>query len=108
MAVLPNQRVYVRRPGSLTPSYGLFKVVRAMGTFSDALPTHARQGVVWSTRATSAGCLTCFETNCIDTARHQDCRRPDHHGHRRPVHHADHPGPCAGRPHPGAGSPVPG
>lgn len=66
MAVLPNQRVLVNRPGSLTPSYGLFKVVTAMGAMSDALPIHARQGgVEYETHV--CGIPYCFETNCIDT-----------------------------------------
>lgn len=66
MAVLANQRVLVNRPGSLTPSYGLFKVVTAMGAMSDALPIHARQGgVEYETHV--CGLPYCFETNCIDT-----------------------------------------
>lgn len=66
MAVLANMREYVRRPGSLTPSYGLFKVVRAMGAWSDALPIHARQGgLEYQTHV--CGLPDCFETNCIDT-----------------------------------------
>lgn len=46
MAVLPNMRVEVRRPGAARPAvrYGLFDVVRAMGLWSDQLPFHARQG----------------------------------------------------------------
>lgn len=66
MAVLPNMREMVRRPGTLTPSYGLFKVTRAMGTFSEALPVHARQGgLFYETHV--CGLPYCFETNCIDT-----------------------------------------
>ena len=66
MAVLANQRVYVNRPGSLTPSYGLFKVVKAMGAWSDNLPVHARQGgLEYQTHV--CGLPDCFETNCIDT-----------------------------------------
>lgn len=46
MAVLPNMRVLVRRPGAARPLVrpGLFDVVRAMGMWSDALPIQARQG----------------------------------------------------------------
>lgn len=68
MAVLPNQREYVRRPGSLTPSYGLFKVVNAMGAMSEGspMPAHAGQGgVQYLTHV--CGLPKCFETNCIDT-----------------------------------------
>jgi hypothetical protein len=66
MAVLPNQRVLVQRPGSLTPSYGLFKVVTAMGTMSDNLPVHARQGgLEYETHV--CGIPYCYETNCIET-----------------------------------------
>lgn len=66
MAVLANMREYVRRSGSLTPSYGLFKVVRAMGAWSDTMPIHARQGgLEYQTHV--CGLPDCFETNCIDT-----------------------------------------
>lgn len=66
MAVLPNMREYVRRPGSLTPSYGLFRVVEAMGTMTNTMPIHARQGgVLYETHV--CGLPYCFETNCIDT-----------------------------------------
>lgn len=65
MAVLANQRELVRRPGSLTPRYGLFDVVRAMGGLSDALPIHARQGGL-QYETSVCGLPTCFETNCID------------------------------------------
>lgn len=44
MAVLPNQRELVRRPGSITPQYGLFTVAKAAGTYAETLPAHARQG----------------------------------------------------------------
>lgn len=65
MAVLANQREYVRRPGGLSPSYGLFKVVRAMGSFVDTMPIHARQGgLEYQTHV--CGLPDCFETNCID------------------------------------------
>jgi hypothetical protein len=64
MAVLANQRVLVNRPGSLTPSYGLFKVVTAMGAMSDALPIHARQGgIEYETHV--CGLPYCYETNCL-------------------------------------------
>lgn len=68
MAVLANMREYVRRPGSLTPSYGLFKVVTAMGTMVEGgvMPAHAGQGgVMYETHV--CGLPKCFETNCIDT-----------------------------------------
>ncbi len=68
MAVLPNMREYVRRPGSLTPSYGLFKVVTAMGAMVEGgvMPAHAGQGgVLYETHV--CGLPYCFETNCIDT-----------------------------------------
>jgi hypothetical protein len=68
MAVLPNMREYVRRPGSLTPSYGLFKVVTAMGAMVDGapMPVHAGQGgIQYLTHV--CGLPKCFETNCIDT-----------------------------------------
>lgn len=66
MAVLPNQRVLVNRPGTLTPSYGLFRVTQAMGTLSDNLPPFAGQGGLeyWHN---VCGLPTCYETNCIDT-----------------------------------------
>lgn len=44
MAVLANQRELVRRPGSITPQYGLFTVTKAAGTYAETLPPHARQG----------------------------------------------------------------
>lgn len=68
MAVLPNMREYVRRPGTFTPSYGLFKVVTAMGTMSEGtpMPRHAGQGgIQYLTHV--CGLPNCFETNCIDT-----------------------------------------
>jgi hypothetical protein len=68
MAVLANMREYVRRPGSLTPSYGLFKVVTAMGSMVDGapMPVHAGQGgIQYLTHV--CGLPRCFETNCIDT-----------------------------------------
>lgn len=68
MAVLPNMREYVRRPGSLTPSYGLFKVVTAMGAMNEGapMPVHAGQGgLLYETHV--CGLPKCFETNCIDT-----------------------------------------
>lgn len=68
MAVLANMREYVRRPGSLTPSYGLFKVVTAMGAMVDGgvMPAHAGQGgILYETHV--CGLPYCFETNCIDT-----------------------------------------
>jgi hypothetical protein len=68
VAVLPNMRVKVRRPGSLTPSYGLFKVVTAMGTMVEGgvMPNPAGQGgVFYETHV--CGLPYCFETNCIDT-----------------------------------------
>lgn len=66
MAVLANMREYVNRPGSLTPSYGLFRVVEAMGAMSNNLPIHARQGgLEYQTHV--CGLPDCFETNCIDT-----------------------------------------
>lgn len=66
MAVIPNMRELVRRPGTLTPSYGLFKVVTAMGAMNDNLPVHARQGgLEYETHV--CGLPDCYETNCIDT-----------------------------------------
>jgi len=64
MAVLANMRELVRRPGSITPQYGLFTVAQAMGTLSDQLPIHARQGGV---EYETAVCdqPVCFETNCL-------------------------------------------
>lgn len=64
MAVLTNQRELVRRPGSITPQYGLFTVAQAAGTLSDQLPVHARQGGL---EFVSALCdqPTCYETNCL-------------------------------------------
>lgn len=63
MAVVNNLREYVRRPGSLTPSYGLFKVVTAMGAMSDNLPIHARQGGIrYETHV--CGLPNCNETQC--------------------------------------------
>lgn len=44
MAVQANQRVLVRRPGTLAPNYGLFTVTRAAGTFSEQMPEIAGQG----------------------------------------------------------------
>lgn len=66
MAVLTNQRELVRRPGSITPQYGLFTVAKAGGTYSEQMPVHARQGGI---EFITALCEqpTCFETNCIDT-----------------------------------------
>lgn len=64
MAVLANQRVVVRRPGTLTQPYGLFTVARAMGTLSDSLPAFAAQGGV----EYQTGVCTLpvgYETNCI-------------------------------------------
>lgn len=68
MAVLANMRERVNRPGSLTPSYGLFKVVTAMGTMVEGspMPVHAGQGgLYYETHV--CGLPYCFETNCIDT-----------------------------------------
>ncbi|MGH7252267.1 MAG: hypothetical protein ACREIE_00570 [Nitrospiraceae bacterium] len=65
MAVLANMRELVRRPGSLTPKYGLFTVTAAMGTLADSLPVHSRQGGVEYETAV-CDLPTCFETNCID------------------------------------------
>lgn len=68
MAVLANQREYVRRPGALVPRYGLFTVAQAMGTLVEGtpVPQHAGQGgVEYETAVCSLP--TCFETNCIDT-----------------------------------------
>jgi hypothetical protein len=64
MAVLANQREFVRRPGSITPQYGLFTVAQAAGTLSDQLPGHARQGGL---EFATAICEqpTCYETNCL-------------------------------------------
>lgn len=63
MPVVENLREYVRRPGTLTPSYGLFKVVTAMGAMSDALPVHARQGGIrYETHV--CGLPDCYETTC--------------------------------------------
>jgi hypothetical protein len=61
-------REEVRRPGSLTPSYGLFKVVTAMGTMNEGspMPVHAGQGgLYYETHV--CGLPYCFETNCIET-----------------------------------------
>lgn len=66
MAVLANMRESVRRPGSLTPQYGLFTVAQAMGTLSDQLPIHARQGGI-EYETTVCEQPTCFETACFDT-----------------------------------------
>lgn len=64
MAVVSNLREYVRRPGTLTPSYGLFKVVTAMGAMSDTLPIHSRQGGIrYETHV--CGLPNCVETACI-------------------------------------------
>ena len=63
MAVLANMREYVRRPGSLTPSYGLFKVVTAMGAMNEGvpMPRHAGQGgVLYETHV--CGLPYCYET----------------------------------------------
>lgn len=68
MAVLANMRERVNRPGSLSPSYGLFKVVTAMGTMNEGtpMPAHAGQGgLYYETHV--CGLPYCFETNCIDT-----------------------------------------
>lgn len=66
MAVQANQRILVRRPGSLTPSYGLFKVVTAMGAMNETLPPLARQGgLEYQTHV--CGLPDCYEVNCIDT-----------------------------------------
>lgn len=66
MAVLANMREYVRRPGTLTPSYGLFKVVTAMGAMNDTMPVHARQGgIEYETHV--CGLPYCYETNCLET-----------------------------------------
>lgn len=65
MAVLANQRELVRRPGTLTPNYGLFTVTRATGTFSDQLPRFARQGgLQYETGVCQLP--VGYETNCID------------------------------------------
>lgn len=67
MAVLANQREYVRRPGAIVPRYGLFTVAQAMGTLveGEPVPRHAGQGgVEYETAVCSLP--TCFETNCID------------------------------------------
>src|SRR5574341_487945 len=68
MAVLANQREYVRRPGALVPRYGLFTVAQAMGTLVEGvpMPSHAGQGgLEYDTSVCDLP--TCFETNCIDT-----------------------------------------
>lgn len=69
MAVLANQRVEIRRPGATTPSYGLFAVTRAAGTFFENLSgplEMARQGgLVYQTGVCELP--TCYETNCIST-----------------------------------------
>lgn len=68
MAVIPNMREYVRRPGSLTPRYGLFAVAQAMGTLVEGMPmpVHAGQGGLEYETAV-CDLPTCYETNCIDT-----------------------------------------
>lgn len=68
MAVLANQREYVRRPGAVVPRYGLFTVAQAMGTLVEGIPmpVHAGQGGL---EYETAVCElpTCFETDCIAT-----------------------------------------
>lgn len=68
MAVLANMREFVRRPGTITPRYGLFTVAQAMGTLveGDPMPRHAGEGGVeyWTG---VCGSSTCYEVNCIDT-----------------------------------------
>lgn len=64
MAVLANQRVLVRRPGVLTPPYGLFTVTRAMGTLIDQMPQIAGQGgIVYQTGVCELP--TGYEVNCL-------------------------------------------
>lgn len=64
MAVLANQRVLVRRPGVLTPPYGLFTVTRAMGTLVDQMPEIAGQGGI-NYQTGVCELPTGYETNCI-------------------------------------------
>lgn len=66
MAVLANQREYVRRPGALTPRYGLFSVVQALGTMIEGIPmpVHAGQGGI-EYETSVCDLPTCFETDCI-------------------------------------------
>lgn len=68
MAVLANQREYVRRPGAITPRYGLFSVVQALGTMVEGIPmpVHAGQGGL-EYETSVCDLPTCFETDCITT-----------------------------------------
>lgn len=67
MAVLPNMRVEVRRPGAQRPAtrYGLFTVVQAMGLWSDALPVQARQGGL-EYQTTVCDLPAGYETACLE------------------------------------------
>jgi hypothetical protein len=73
MAVLPNMRVEVRRPGAARPAirYGLFAVVQAMGLWSDALPIQARQGGLEYQTAV-CDLPTGYETACLETLADKD------------------------------------
>lgn len=67
MAVIANMREWVRRPGSFTPSYGLFAVTQAAGTLVEGIPmpVHAGLGgIQYETHV--CGLPTCFEVGCID------------------------------------------
>lgn len=65
MAVQANQRVLVRRPGALTPNYGLFTVTRATGTFIEQMPELAGQGgLQYETGVCQLP--VGYEVNCID------------------------------------------
>jgi hypothetical protein len=77
MAVLPNMRVEVRRPGAARPAvrYGLFTVVQAMGLFSDQLPVNARQGGLEYQTAVCSLPLG-YETGCFDTLATKDAGTP--------------------------------
>lgn len=64
MATLANQRVLVRRPGVLTPPYGLFTVARSTGTLMDQMPEVAGQGGIYYQTGVCVP-ATGYETNCI-------------------------------------------